>query len=77
MAVMIKLSIKSSPDLKFVQNLPGLRDLSLDMNFGLVLINSNRSEYVVRTDFIDNLDERKRISPEIVEAYGDIQISST
>jgi hypothetical protein len=31
---------------------------------------------VVRTEAIDNLDRRRKLSPEIVEAYGDIRIGT-
>ncbi len=76
MAAMIKLLLKSQSDLDSVQSLPGLRDIALDKDFGLVLINPDLFEYVVRANFIDNLEVRKKISPEIIEAYGDIRISS-
>ena len=44
---------------------------------GLILISPRDSLYVVRTDLIDDLDRRRRLSPEIIEAYGDVRISST
>jgi hypothetical protein len=78
MAVTIKLrSPGSNRDFESVQALPGLAGLPLDPSFGLVLIRQRDSLYVVRTDHIDDLDRRRRLSPEIIQAYGDIRISST
>jgi hypothetical protein len=59
MAVMIKLQLPESiKDLASVQTLPGLSDLTLDPEFGLVLISPRDSLYVVRTDFADDLNRR-------------------
>lgn len=78
MAVMIKLRLPGpNRDLESAQALPGLADLTLDPRFGLVAISPRDSLYVVRTDQVDDLDRRRRLSPEIIEAYGDIRISST
>jgi hypothetical protein len=78
MAVMIKLRLPESvKDLASVQALPGLADLALDPKFGLVPLSPRESLYAVRADAIDNLDRRRRLSPEIVDAYGDIRISTT
>ena len=77
MAVMIKLRLPESvKDLASVQALPGLADLALDAKFGLVPLSPRESLYAVRTEAIDNLDRRRRLSPEIVEAYGDVRIST-
>jgi hypothetical protein len=71
MAVMIKLRLPESvKDLAGVQALPGLADLALDSKFGLVPLSPREPLYVVRTEAIDNLDRRRRLSPEIVEARG-------
>ena len=64
-------------DLASVQSLPGLADLPLDAQFGLVPINSRESLYVVRTDSVDDLDRRCELTPEILRAYGDVRISSS
>ncbi|HEX2476847.1 MAG TPA: hypothetical protein VHK01_18985 [Lacipirellulaceae bacterium] len=78
MAVMIKLRLRSHPDtLDAVQSLPGLQDLTLDPRFGVVGINPKEGLYVVRTESVTNLEERRRLSPEILEAYGDVRISTT
>jgi len=78
MATMIKLHLPPGhADLTKVQSLPGLADLPLDPTFGLVPISPRESLYVVRTDFVDDLDRRRALSPEIIEAYGDIRISTT
>ena len=78
MAVMIKLRLTGpTRDFERVQALPGLAGLRLDPRFGLVPIRPRDSLYVVRTDRIDDLDRRRRLSPEIIEAYGDVRVSST
>jgi hypothetical protein len=72
---MIKLRLPGPErDLESVQALPGLANLTLDPGFGLVLISPRESLYVVRTDHVDDLDRRRRLSPEIIEAYGDVRI---
>ena len=77
MAVMIKLRLpEPTMDFESVQALPGLADLPLDPKFGLVPIRPRDSLYVVRTDLMDDLNRRRRLSPEIIEAYGDVRISS-
>ena len=77
MAVMIKLRLPGAPgDLASVQSLPGLADLTLDPEFGVVPISPRDSLYVVRTDFVDDLDHRRQLSPEILQTYGDLRISS-
>jgi hypothetical protein len=40
-------------------------------------INPKEGLYVVRTDQMNDLEARRRLSPEIIEAYGDIRISTT
>jgi hypothetical protein len=78
MATMIKLHLPGAPaNLAQVQKLPGLSDLTLDPHFGLVSLNPRDCLYAVRTDYVDDLDRRRRLSPEIVEAYGDVRISTT
>ena len=78
MATMIKLRLNApTPDLARVQALPGLADLPLDPKFGVVPINPRESLYVVRTGAVDDLDRRRRLSPEILDAYGDVRISTT
>jgi hypothetical protein len=78
MAVMIKLRLPGPiRDFESVKALPGLAGLPLDPRFGLVPLNPRDSLYAVRTDSVDDLDRRRRLSPEIIQAYGDIRISST
>jgi hypothetical protein len=78
MAVMIKLRLPGpTRDFESVQALPGLAGLPLDPGFGLVPIRPQDSLYVVRTEHMDDLDRRRRLSPEIIEAYGDVRIRST
>ena len=78
MATTIKLRLhKSAPNLESVQASPGLSDLPLDPEFGLVPLNPRDSLYAVRTDSVDNLEERRQLNPEILGTYGDVRISST
>ncbi len=78
MAVMIKLRLPPhTATLDAVQRLRGLKDLTLDPRFGVVGINTKEGLYIVRTDSVNDLEERRRLSPEILEAYGDIRISTT
>jgi hypothetical protein len=78
MAVMIKLRLPPhAATLDTVQRLPGLKDLALDPRFGVVGVNPREGLYVVRTDRVTDLEERRRLSPEILEAYGDVRISTT
>ena len=44
---------------------------------GVVCIDPKTSTYVVRTDSVEDLDNRRRLSPEILGAYGDVRISAT
>jgi hypothetical protein len=74
MSVVIKLRLPAPASLDEVKALPGLKDLSLDHRFGVVPINPKDGLYVVRADHVPDLDARKALSPEILEAYGDIHI---
>ncbi len=77
MSSMIKLRLPESlGNFESVQALPGLADLNLDSKFGLIAINPRESLYVVRTDSVDDVKNRRKLSPEIIEVYGDIRISS-
>lgn len=78
MSVMIKLRLPESVrDFASVQALPGLVDLTLDRNFELVPLDPANSIYAVRTDSLDDLARRRKLSPEIIEAYGDVRIGTT
>jgi hypothetical protein len=75
---MIKLRLTGrAPDFASVQSLPGLVGLKLDPAFGLILISPRDGLYVVRAESVDDLNQRRLLSPEIIEAYGDTRISST
>jgi hypothetical protein len=78
MAVMIKLQLTPPmATLEAVEQLAGLKGLSLDQRFGIVAINPKEGLYVVRTEAVNDLEARKHLSPEILEAYGDVRISTT
>jgi len=63
-------------DFDAVKALPGLAGLNLDPKFGLVLLDPQQSLYAVRADSVDDLAKRRQLSPEILEGYGDIRIST-
>ncbi len=79
MATMIKLHLPPAVfNFSTVQNLPGLVGLHLDPKFGLLPLDPQRSLYVVRSnEGVGDLDHRRELSPEIIEAYGDVRVSST
>jgi hypothetical protein len=78
MAVMIKLHLPGGQaTLSAVEGLPGLAGVKLDQRFGVVRIDPTNSLYVARTDTIDNVEERRKLSPEILGVYGDVRISTT
>jgi hypothetical protein len=78
MATMIKLRLPPGQrDLAAVQELPGLAGLEVDKKFGLIPLDPRQSLYAVRVPRMDDLEKRRRLSPEIVEAYGDVRISTT
>ena len=78
MPAMIKLKLPST-DLTFaeISKLPGLRDLKLDASFGLLMIDPKAFLFVVRAESVDQIEHRRSLSPEILEAYGDVRISTT
>jgi hypothetical protein len=75
---MIKLQLtKQAKSLSNVQAMPGLADVPLDERFGLICINPRDELYVVRTNQgIENLNRRRQLSPEILDVYGDVRIST-
>ena len=76
MAVMIKLKLQApNPSLQDVLDLPGMRGLQVDEAFGLICISPKDQLYVVRVQEIDNLEGRRKQSPEILGAYGDVRIA--
>jgi len=76
MAVMIKLKLQApNPSLQDVLDLPGMRGLQVDEAFGLICISPKDQLYVVRVQAIDNLEGRRKQSPEILGAYGDVRIA--
>lgn len=76
-SVMIKLRLPVAPSFEVVQQLPGLQGIALDRRFGVVPISPKEGLYVVRTEDVPDLEPRKKLSPEILEIYGDVRISTT
>lgn len=73
---LIKLRLKDAATFAVVQSLPGLKDIELDENYGLVCINPKENLFVVRASAVNRMGERQQISPEILGAYGDTRIST-
>lgn len=77
MPVMIKLRLSSpNPTLDDVRALAGAAGLNLDEEFGVVCIGPAESLFVVRVDAVNDIEGRRRASPEILEAYGDVRIGA-
>ncbi len=77
MPVMIKLKIiKPNPTLSYVRSLPGIKGLDIDQSYGLICISPKKNLFIIRAKEIDNIEERKEASPEILSAYGDVRIST-
>jgi len=76
MSVMIKLRLDSATDFASLQRLPGLQGVILDSGFGLVCINPKDKLFVVRAKGLTDLEQRRKLSPEILEVYGDVSISA-
>ena len=76
MPIMIKLKIiKHKPTLNYVRSLPGMKGLEIDESYGLICISPKKNLFIVRVKEIDNLEERKKASPEILNGYDDVRIS--
>jgi hypothetical protein len=77
MTVMIKLRLKSSSaDLDKIRALPGAADLHFDERFGVVCLSPKDSLYAVRVEAVDNIEARRKASPEILEVYGEVRIGT-
>ena len=78
MPVMIKLQLPAQQTtFDAVRELPGLRGLQLDRGYGLVCLDPKAGLFVVRADNVDRVEQRRALSPEILEFYGDTRISTT
>lgn len=78
MTALIKLRLPDeAATFNAVQQLPGLKDVDLDVNYGLVCINPKENLFVVRASAINRMEERQKLSPEIIGGFGDIRISAT
>ncbi len=72
---MIKLQL-SPPNntIDYVRRIPGLNTLSVDEEYGLVLISPKRGLYVIRV--LGDIDvEQIRTIPEVEGVYGDVRIA--
>ncbi|MEM9275460.1 MAG: hypothetical protein AAGA80_21210 [Cyanobacteria bacterium P01_F01_bin.143] len=77
MPVMIKLKIiKPNPTLGYVRSLPGIKGLDIDQSYGLICISPKKNLFIIRAKEIDNVEERKEASPEILNVYNDVRIST-
>jgi hypothetical protein len=75
---MLKLQLPpGEASLARVRALPGLAGLSIDEKFGLVPLDPKRSLYAVRVEAVDDVDRRKRQSPELLGTYGEVRVSQS
>jgi len=76
MSSLIVLSL--SPDeanLNYVKNLPGLKELNIDDNYGLVLISPKRGLYAIRVNGEIDLEKLRAIQPKVKGVYPDTPIA--
>jgi hypothetical protein len=74
---MIKLQFANhTPTLNEVRSLPGMAGLDLDEAYGLICISPKEKLFIVRAKEVDDVERRKKTSPEILDVYGDIRISA-
>ena len=77
MATMIKLRLTDpNVTLDQVRALPGMDGLDVDESYGLICVSPKRQLFVVRVKEVHDIEQRKMASPEILEAYGDVRIST-
>ena len=74
---MLKLKLEAGKTLDEVIRLPGLHGIEVDEDYGLVCISPKDSLFVIQVEDFDNLEQRKKLSPEIIQHFGDIRISTT
>jgi hypothetical protein len=62
--------------LEYVKQLPGIKDLEIDENYGLVLISPKRNLYVIRVSGDINPNHLMSIQPAVKGVHGDTQVRS-
>ncbi len=63
--------------LQYVKQLPGLKEVDIDENYGLVIISPKRNLYTIRV--LGNIDADKLLSvqPKVKGIYEDVGIAPT
>ena len=61
--------------LQFVQQLPGIHELNIDEEYGLVLISPKRNLYTIRVSDTVNAEGLISIQPKVEGVYGDTRVA--
>jgi hypothetical protein len=72
--ITLQLSADES-NLEYVRGLPGINDLEIDEDYGLVLISPKRKLYTIRASGDVNSEKLISIQPKIKGVYGDSKIA--
>jgi hypothetical protein len=75
MRYLIKLRLLPDENtLEFVRQLPEIRDLEIDMDYGLVTLSPKRGLYVIRVRGEIDPDKLIDRQPKVEGVYGDIKV---
>lgn len=72
------ITLQLSPQensLEYVKGLPGLKELEIDENYGLILISPKRSLYTIRVSGDIDADTLISLQPKVKGVHGDPKIS--
>lgn len=61
--------------MEFVKQLPGLRDLSIDLEYGLIPISPKRRLFTIRVLGDMDADKLQEEEPRVRGIHGDVKIS--
>ncbi len=60
--------------LQHVKQLPGLEDLDIDENYGLVIISPKRNLYTIRVSGDIGADKLRSVQPKVEGIYADVKV---
>ncbi len=63
--------------LQYVKQLPGLEELDIDENYGLVIISPKRNLYTIRVSGDIDADKLRSIQPKVEGIYADVKLVPT
>lgn len=72
--VTLKL-LEHENSLQFVQQLPGLTELEIDKDYGLVLISPKRKLYTIRVKGVVDAERLMSIQSKVEGVYGDARVA--